>query len=166
MARGLGRRRGQIINWRQHLRFPPDVNISPEAKDLIQRFLCDVENRLGTRSVDDIQNHPFFKGVDWDNLYFQQAAYVPKVENELDTQNFEQFDEEAPMEMPRETPRGGKWKNKDLDFLGYTYKNFEVLDASANVGMPTLRKKEATKRPSLSAVFGDSMKLGDPPAKT
>ncbi|KAK3240989.1 hypothetical protein CYMTET_24353 [Cymbomonas tetramitiformis] len=143
----------KIINWRQHLRFPDDARLSPAAKDLIVRLLCDVDSRLGTRSVDDIKAHPFFAGVNWDTLYSMAAAFVPKVEGELDTQNFEQFDEDSSMERPR-SASNSRWKNKDLDFLGYTYKNFEVLDNQE------VRKKETKKRPSLSSVFGDSMMLG------
>eukprot|EP00241_Pyramimonas_parkeae_P001082 CAMPEP_0114252586 /NCGR_PEP_ID=MMETSP0058-20121206/15917_1 /TAXON_ID=36894 /ORGANISM="Pyramimonas parkeae, CCMP726" /LENGTH=537 /DNA_ID=CAMNT_0001366533 /DNA_START=148 /DNA_END=1761 /DNA_ORIENTATION=- len=151
----------KIVNWRQHLRFPDDVTLTPESKDLICRFLCDVDNRLGTRSVEDIKNHAFFQGVDWDNLYFMPAAYEPIVENELDTQNFEVFDEDNTMETPR-TVSSRRKKNKDLDFLGYTYKNFEVLHSHGEGDRHDrveLRKKEPKKRPSLSSVFGDSMNL-------
>jgi serine/threonine kinase 38 len=35
----------KIINWRQHLRFPDDAKISPDAVDLMKRLLCDVEQR-------------------------------------------------------------------------------------------------------------------------
>lgn len=40
-----------------------------------------------------LQAHPFFKGVEWDKLYHMEAAFVPEVNDELDTQNFEKFDE-------------------------------------------------------------------------
>uniref|UniRef100_A0A7S0RC03 non-specific serine/threonine protein kinase n=1 Tax=Pyramimonas obovata TaxID=1411642 RepID=A0A7S0RC03_9CHLO len=153
----------KIINWRQHLRFPDDVRISSAAKDLICRLLCDVDHRLGTRSVDDIKNHQFFAGLDWENVYFMPAAYQPKVEGELDTQNFESFDEDASMERPRSASSSRAWKNKDLDFLGYTYKNFEVLDSSSRPGAVEVKKKEVKKRPSLSSVFGESMNLGTAP---
>mmetsp|Transcript_23916 Transcript_23916/g.28937 ORF Transcript_23916/g.28937 Transcript_23916/m.28937 type:complete len:515 (-) Transcript_23916:172-1716(-) len=143
----------KIISWRNHLRFPEDARLSPAAKDLISRLLCDVDHRLGTRSVDDIKAHPFFAGLDWLNLYNMPAAFVPKVDSELDTQNFEQFEEDTNMERPRSSSTS-RWKNQDLDFLGYTYKNFEVLENQE------IRKKEPKKRASLSSVFGDSMMLG------
>jgi len=39
------------------------------------------------------QAHPWFKGVEWDKLYQMKAAFIPEVNDELDTQNFEKFDE-------------------------------------------------------------------------
>mgnify|MGYP004717440585 CR=1 FL=1 len=39
------------------------------------------------------QVHPWFKGVDWDRIYQMEAAFIPEVNDELDTQNFEKFDE-------------------------------------------------------------------------
>lgn len=45
----------QIVHWRNHLRFPENTRLSPEAKDLICRLLCDVQNRLGTHGVDEIK---------------------------------------------------------------------------------------------------------------
>lgn len=37
--------------------------------------------------------HPWFKGIEWERLYESNAPYIPKVKHELDTQNFEKFDE-------------------------------------------------------------------------
>lgn len=39
------------------------------------------------------QGHPWFKNVDWENLYQLEAAFLPEVNDELDTQNFEKFEE-------------------------------------------------------------------------
>ena len=41
----------KIINWRQHLRFPDDARLSPDAVDLMRRLLCDVDSRLGTQVI-------------------------------------------------------------------------------------------------------------------
>ena len=40
------------------------------------------------------QAHPFFAGIQWDSLYMQPAPHRPRVDHELDTQNFEHFDED------------------------------------------------------------------------
>ena len=37
----------KIVHWRQYLRFPPEARISAEARDLIVRLLCEVDQRLG-----------------------------------------------------------------------------------------------------------------------
>ncbi|KAL8147710.1 hypothetical protein AgCh_005147 [Apium graveolens] len=58
--------------------------------------------------------HHWFKGVEWDRLYDMEAAFIPEVNDELDTQNFEKFDEML--------------SSKDVNFVGYTYKNFEIVN--------------------------------------
>lgn len=45
----------QIVQWRNQLKFPPEARITPEAKDLICRFLCDADNRLGSNGADEIK---------------------------------------------------------------------------------------------------------------
>lgn len=39
----------KIVNWKLYLKFPSDAKLSPAAKDLIQRLLCDVDDRIGTQ---------------------------------------------------------------------------------------------------------------------
>ena len=68
--------------------------LGAEARDLITRLMCGVNDRLGSHGVDEIKSHPFFRGIDWQNLYSHQAAYQPVVEHELDTNNFEKFEED------------------------------------------------------------------------
>ena len=40
-----------------------------------------------------LQAHPWFETVDWDTIFDMDAAFVPEVNDDLDTQNFEKFDE-------------------------------------------------------------------------
>jgi len=43
--------------------------MTPEAKDLILRFLDrDPLKRIGVKNFQEIQNHPFFNGLDWSSL--------------------------------------------------------------------------------------------------
>lgn len=57
------------MNWRETLVFPPEVPISNESRDLIQKFCCEAERRIGSNGgVKEITQHPFFKGVDWDHI--------------------------------------------------------------------------------------------------
>ena len=99
----------KIVHWRHHLRFPSsqEVSLTAEARDLIERLLCDPDNRLGTRSVQEIKDHPFFNGVKWETLYAVKAPYQPDVEGELDTQNFEQFEEDENMKWGTVSKGGG-----------------------------------------------------------
>jgi serine/threonine kinase 38 len=45
----------QIVNWRNHLKFPEEAKLSVEAKDLIRKLLCNVEQRLGTKGAHEIK---------------------------------------------------------------------------------------------------------------
>lgn len=45
----------QIVNWKSHLKFPEEVRLSPEAKDLISKLLCNVNQRLGSNGADEIK---------------------------------------------------------------------------------------------------------------
>uniref|UniRef100_A0A0A9D1G9 non-specific serine/threonine protein kinase n=1 Tax=Arundo donax TaxID=35708 RepID=A0A0A9D1G9_ARUDO len=83
----------KIVNWRSHLKFPEEARLSPEAKDLVSKLLCNVDQRLGTKGAHEIKAHSWFRGVEWDKLYQMEAAFIPEVNDELDTQNFEKFEE-------------------------------------------------------------------------
>ncbi|XP_068641054.1 uncharacterized protein [Aristolochia californica] len=144
----------KIINWRTCLKFPEEPRISVEARDLICHLLCDVENRLGTRGVDEIKAHPWFRGTQWDKLYEIEAAYKPVVNGELDTQNFEKFDDvEGP---PPSLPRGGPWRkmltSKDANFIGFTFKKSDLVKSIGTSGTDMQRNGSA-KRPSLTSLF-------------
>ena len=79
----------KIVNWRTYLRFPPEAEaaLTPAARDLILRLLCDVEERLGSAGgAAEVRAHPFFAGVAWGALYQGRPPYRPVVEHELDTQ--------------------------------------------------------------------------------
>lgn len=59
----------KVMNWRETLIFPPEVPISNEARDLIQRFCCEADKRIGAAGgCEEIKQHPFFKGVDWEHI--------------------------------------------------------------------------------------------------
>lgn len=80
----------KVINWKNTLKFPEVVKISPEAKDLIFKLCTDAETRLG---ADGIKMHPFFKNFDFGpNLRRSEALYKPIIKHPTDTSNFEPID--------------------------------------------------------------------------
>jgi serine/threonine kinase 38 len=96
----------KVMNYRETLVFPPELPISNVAKDLILkyeinfinknliylfniRFCTDSDRRLG--SLDDIRNHPFFMGVDWNHIRDRPAAHQPRIKAIDDTSNFDDF---------------------------------------------------------------------------
>ncbi|XP_023000485.1 serine/threonine-protein kinase tricorner-like [Cucurbita maxima] len=146
----------KIVNWKTHLKFPEEAKLSPEAKDLISKLLCNVEQRLGTKGADEIKAHPWFKGIEWDKLYQMKAAFIPEVNDELDTQNFEKFEETE--NSIQTSSKSGPWRkmlsSKDINFVGYTYKNFEIIDDNQLPGIAELKKKSTkSKRPSIKSLF-------------
>lgn len=146
----------KIVNWRSHLKFPEEARLSLEAKDLISKLLCNVDQRLGTKGAHEIKAHPWFGGVEWEKLYQMEAAFIPEVNDELDTQNFEKFEETAP---PMQTSsKAGPWRkmlsSKDVNFVGYTYKNFEIVNDPELPGIAELKKKNnKPKRPTIKSLF-------------
>ena len=58
----------KILHWRKTLHVPTEVNLSPPAIDILKRFMCDADDRLGSNGVEEIKAHPFFRGLDWDRM--------------------------------------------------------------------------------------------------
>lgn len=116
----------KIMQWRKTLNIPEESNLSPEARDVLKRLLCDADERLGANGVDEIKKHPFFKGIDWNNLRKTKSPFIPNVKEEDDTTRFDDFDEEEPWFTEGESKNdvSGKKnkKRKDINFPGYTYK--------------------------------------------
>ncbi|CAN6883314.1 hypothetical protein Bca4012_069667 [Brassica carinata] len=144
----------KIVNWKTHLKFPDEARLSREAKDLVGKLLCNVNQRLG---ASQIKAHPWFEGVEWEKIYQMEAAYIPEVNDDLDTQNFEKFDEEDHQTLTPSS-RTGPWRkmlsSKDINFVGYTYKNFEIVNDYQVPGIAELKKKETkAKRPSVRSLF-------------
>lgn len=58
-----------------------DEMMSPEAYDLISRFLDkNFKKRIGSSSCEEIKKHPFFEGVDWENVKNTSPPILPKNE--------------------------------------------------------------------------------------
>ncbi|KAJ3040456.1 Serine/threonine-protein kinase [Rhizophlyctis rosea] len=125
----------KIINWREYLFIPDDVHLSREAEDLIRRLLCDGEHRL---KANEICAHPFFRGVDWENLRRMRAPFVPQLKSITDTSYFPTEDlQGVPSQVVRESNGAAKAglvhggmdtdPSKDLAFVGYTFKRWETI---------------------------------------
>ncbi|KAH3764904.1 AGC family serine/Threonine kinase family protein [Pelomyxa schiedti] len=90
------------------------VNISPIARNLIDRLLCvKPQERLGAKGIHEIKQHPFFEGIDWRTLLLQKPPFVPSesLTEDADTTFFtarqQYYALEEPlvaMESPPESP--------------------------------------------------------------
>ncbi|XP_046860194.1 serine/threonine-protein kinase MRCK alpha-like [Xenia sp. Carnegie-2017] len=82
---------GKIMNHKTFYDWPSHVEVSADAKDLIQRLICRAARRLGQNGIADFKEHPFFKGIDWDNISESECEppYFPEVSGATDTSNFD-----------------------------------------------------------------------------
>lgn len=69
------------------------------------------------------------------------------------SRKFEEVDNEVPT-----SARSGPWRkmlsSKDVNFVGYTYKNFEIVNDHEVPGIAELKKKSnKPKRPTVKSLF-------------
>lgn len=80
----------KIMNWHEYLHIPRHAVMSPAAADLILRFCCDPQNRIGRNGADEIKRHPFFSAIDWEvGIRNYEPPYIPKILYDADTSNFD-----------------------------------------------------------------------------
>jgi protein-serine/threonine kinase len=109
------------------------------------RFLCDPEERLGHDKMGGapvIKKHSFLRGVDWGTVRQSEAPFVPELKSITDTSYFptEELQDipEAVLTAGNTGGNGGDTsgtmmdgatmaKQKDLAFVGYTFKRFDYL---------------------------------------
>ena len=83
-------RKINIENFKNDIKFPE--NVSENAKDLILKLMkIEPKERLGYNSVDEIINHPFFNGVDFDKVLKKEykVPFRPKLQGEMDLKYFD-----------------------------------------------------------------------------
>jgi serine/threonine-protein kinase RIM15 len=117
------------IQWPDDL----DVDVSDEAKDLINKLLCmEPPARLGSNREEryvsggeEIRKHPWFADINWETLLEDEAQFVPQVENPEDTEYFDargatlqSFAEEMEDQMsPPSSAAGSDYPDRPHDAL-------------------------------------------------
>jgi serine/threonine-protein kinase RIM15 len=109
-----------------------DVEVSAEAKDLINALLCmDARQRLGANKDEkfasggaEIRNHHWFTGVNWETLLQDEAQFVPQPENIEDTEYFDArgatlqaFTEELEDQLSPPSAPGAEYPDRPHDAL-------------------------------------------------
>jgi len=105
----------KIVNWKKTFSFPKEPRLNPLAEDLLRRLVTDAPQRL---NFEQIKAHPFFKGLDWNNIRNTKSPIVPKVTSDIDTRNFDKFEPANPSVGDEELV---KQAAADNSFVGYTY---------------------------------------------
>ncbi|XP_040408867.1 serine/threonine-protein kinase MRCK alpha isoform X2 [Cygnus olor] len=119
---------GKIMNHKERFQFPAQVtDVSESAKDLIRRLICSREHRLGQNGIEDFKNHPFFAGIDWDNIKNCDAPYIPEVSSPTDTSNFDVDDDCLKNSETMPPPSHTAFSGHHLPFVGFTYTSSCVL---------------------------------------
>ncbi|XP_058458944.1 citron Rho-interacting kinase [Malaya genurostris] len=105
------------------LSYPDHVSISAHYRDLIDRLVTKVSNRMG---YSEIKKHPFFSDVNWTKLRYQIPPIIPTVSSDDDTSNFEDVDKSVKRNMLISKPtypisKVHDFSGQNLPFLGYSY---------------------------------------------
>ncbi|PWN18962.1 hypothetical protein BCV69DRAFT_54193 [Microstroma glucosiphilum] len=73
------------IDWEED-----SMDISPAARDLMERLMCtDPKERLGSRGMEEIKAHPFFEGIDWQDIVSKEGPFVPQISDPESTDYFD-----------------------------------------------------------------------------
>ena len=136
----------KIVKWRENFSIPADANLSPEAESFILRMVSQPESRLGVHGVEEIKKHPFFKGIDWNNIRNMKAPFIPELKNDYDTHYFDTFQEQEPFYPPIGAMKVKQ--RKDVNYAGYTFNrdNEDIKDSFVQA----LEVLEAVEKTSMN----------------
>ncbi|XP_021378101.1 rho-associated protein kinase 2-like isoform X1 [Mizuhopecten yessoensis] len=125
---------GKIMDHRNCLNFPSEVEMSNEAKSLICAFLTDRNERLGRNGIEEIQSHKFFANDQWswDNIREYVPPVVPELVSDVDTSNFEDIEKDDSPDETFAIPKA--FSGNHLPFIGFTYsRSYQLLQESIGV---------------------------------
>ncbi|KAM4693597.1 rho-associated protein kinase 2 isoform 2-T3 [Discoglossus pictus] len=117
----------KIMDHKNSLNFPEDVEISRHAKNLICAFLTDREVRLGRNGIEEIKQHAFFKNDQWswDTIRETAAPVVPELSSDIDSSNFDDIEDDKGDVETFPVPKA--FAGNQLPFIGFTYYRENLL---------------------------------------
>ena len=109
----------------QEVQYPNSMN--KDAKDFIQKLLTiNPSERLGSgpNGIEDIKNHPFFKGINWKDAEMQKIKppFIPKLKSETDLRYFDTMFTEEPINS-QQKKEGTRERSREPsnEYTGFTY---------------------------------------------
>jgi Rho-associated protein kinase 2 len=122
---------GKIMDHKNSLSFPDDIEISSKAKSLICAFLSERTERIGRNGVNEIRNHAFFVNDQWTWETIRQTVppVIPELDGDADTKNFDDLDKD---DNPDETfPVPKAFAGNHLPFIGFTFsRDYQLLSGA------------------------------------
>ena len=125
--------------YERKIDFPKNIN--QDAKDLIQKLLIVNPSKrigFGPNGAEDIKNHPFFQGIDWDLLEAKKIKppFIPKLKNDTDLRYFDNMFTDEPIGGPKRkvTVRDREREREPSnDYNGFTYMAESVSKELSNL---------------------------------
>uniref|UniRef100_A0A8C5QNN1 Rho-associated protein kinase 2 n=1 Tax=Leptobrachium leishanense TaxID=445787 RepID=A0A8C5QNN1_9ANUR len=111
----------KIMDHKNSLSFPEDVEISKHAKNLICAFLTERDVRLGRNGIEEIKQHAFFKNDQWtwESIRETAAPVVPELSSDIDSSNFDEIEDDKRDVETFPIPKA--FAGNQLPFIGFTY---------------------------------------------
>jgi len=120
----------KIVNYKKNLRIPTEANLSPAARDIINRLICSKKTRIGYAGI---VRHPFFRACNWADLMTHKPPYVPTLASKIDTKNFDDFEMEQNLPKKHVKTAGANQNKVFQDF--------------------TFARREENKKKSINSIF-------------
>lgn len=103
--------------------FPKSIN--RDARDLIEKLLVvNPKQRLGYNGSEEIKNHPFFQGVNWDLAVKKniKPPFIPKLKSDVDLRYFDNMFTDEPIGGPkRKITVRDRDREPSNEYNGFTY---------------------------------------------
>eukprot|EP00794_Sanderia_malayensis_P017614 gene17614-19368_t len=144
---------GKIMDHKAKFQFPDDYDISDDAKILMKKLVCVASERLGQNGVEDFRSHPFFEGINWDNIFESTPPFLPEVSSPTDVSNFDVDDLMEPRAAECAPPATHQvFTGHHLPFIGFTFFGQNTLNNSA---LPALTPNSVRPDPDGAAASND-----------
>ena len=139
-----------IINHKETFQIPEEPQISENAKNLLRSVICDREARL---TIDQLKQHPFFSGIQWDQMKSVQPPFIPE---QTEDDDFSAFLDTCSDDVG--IPTSNIPAGTQCHFIGYT--SGEV-DFSARQSEPVLQEPpvEPAAKPKTSVIYSSKSML-------